>query len=805
MFKNYIRIAIRNLMNNKVHTLTNLFGLVLGMVSVLSIFIYITDQLGYDEHHKEASLIYRINTKLYNEEITHNMATSSPPTAFTMKHDFPEIEEVCRVVSMFIGEVLISDFDNKINLYESKGYLADSTFFDVFTYDFIEGKPAQSLIKPNTVVLSATLAKKIFGDQPAIQKNLTFDNGNGKMIVNVTGVYNDYKIKSHLNPSYILTMNTPGMGKFVRDETNFASQNFIHSYIKVNAQANIPALESKFVGFMKNHGEEDLKGLGFNKKLSLQKITDIHLRSSEFINPIGSISDFSFLSMLGFLGLFIVIIACINFVNLNTARADKRAKEIGIRKTIGATKTNLMKQFLLESVLLSLLAFLISIPLVLVTLPFINILFVSEIEYSAVLNAKVLFPVFLLNILCGLIAGIYPALVLSSIRPSNILRGIFRTSQSNDIFRKALVVFQFVISVGLIIGVIIINKQIKHLQQIDLGFNKKGLIALKLGTEESIQKHNALQPIIQNLDGVNSVSGTTTYPEGPNFGDTSIYPFGKSSKEKIYVNTFGATGNLAATIGTSLIAGRNLQKNDTTRVMVNKKTLEMLNIPLSEALSTKLLNTYENNTVAYEIVGVLDDYHFRSVKNKVGPLMIINTNTPSWILARINHKNIESTLKNISDNWNKIVPNTPFEYVFVDNQIEQQFKQEKQLKKISITFAILAILISSLGLFSLLSYIIERTRKEIGIRRILGASTYSILIKILKYFLRLIVMALLIATPISYYFIKDWLEGFAYRIHIDLWIFFLAGIITISIATITIVIKAYRAANINPAHSIRAE
>jgi len=514
MMRNYFKIAWRSLQKNKLQTGINLLGLTVGTVCCLSILIYVYAQQGYDDHHENAESIFRVRTIIDDPNSPpFNAASCSPPIAFAMKEDFPEVLEATRLVYMGEGtENLIRAADNNVGFYEPRGYLADATVFNIFKFTFIEGNPSTALKEPNTVVISSTLAKKLFGSVPALNKRIISGSGEEQLTLNVTGVFDDEeKEKSHLNPNYLVTMNSPGLAQFVRTNQNFATQNFIYSYVKLNAPENAEKVENKLPVFLNARGAKDFASVGFTKKLLLQNVRDIHLYSKGISRQIGPVSDISYLYMLITLALFIQLVACINFINLSTARANKRAKEIGVRKTIGADKKSLVSQFLGESVLLSLFATLISIPITALLLPFVNRLTQGDVSYASLIDIRVVGILFILGIVTGVVSGIYPALILSSIKPIKVLKGS-TFKPGGTLFRKALVVFQFIIAIGLIATVSIITQQVRFAQNKDMGYDKDNLIAIRLGTEEANTQYDALKTRMSKISGIKSVSGSNSYP-----------------------------------------------------------------------------------------------------------------------------------------------------------------------------------------------------------------------------------------------------------------------------------------------------
>ena len=806
MFKNYFKIAWRSLQKNKLQTSINLLGLTAGTVCCLSILIYVIAQFGYDTDFADAKLIYRINTSIAEHDDGRLSAGVSPPIAFAMKEDFPEVAEACRVVYFGSGnDGLLRNPETDEAFYETRGYLADSTFFKIFNFPFTEGKAAGALTQPNSIVLSQALATKLFGSKSALNKTLILGSGEQEHRLTIKGVFKEDFSKTHLNPNYILTMNSNGLGKSVLEIQNFATENFTMSYLKIKAGSSIEKLEAKFPQFLQKHGAKDFEEVGFHKSLGLQRITDIHLYSKDIQNQIDAVSDINYLYLLLLLAFFIQLIACVNFVNLSTARANKRAKEIGVRKAIGAEKGDLIRQFLGESVLLSISASLISIPLTLVALPFVNTLTQGDINYSSILDWRILALLAVLGIFTGLVAGIYPALILSSIKPIKVLKTSVNLNYGNGYFRKALVVFQFVISISLISGVIIITQQVNYSQKMDMGFDKESLLAVKLGTQDLSARFNSINTNFRKVKGVKEVTGTNYYPSEFIFGDMGLLLPGASLADRTLVHYNGVSSRYLETVGTQLLVGRTLNDKDGNQILVNKATLDAFKIPLDKAIGAILVNNYGSQTQEFEIVGVTENYNFGALKDKIKPLLLYNETEPNYLLVKAETQDYKTLLNNLETSWKTINPNAPFVYNFIDKEVEKLYAQEKRLSKISAVFTALAILISCLGLFGLVSFIAEQKKKEIGIRKVLGASVQNVVRLLTKDFIKLIGVAFLISTPLAYFIMQKWLQDFPYRIAIEWWVFAIAGSFALIITIITVSFQAIKAAIANPVKSLRTE
>jgi putative ABC transport system permease protein len=805
MIKNYFKIAWRNIWRNKSFSFLNILGLTAGTVCCLYILLYVKDQYGYDTHHDDAGSIYRVRTVIEPKEgfQAFNIAATSPPIAMGMKMDFPEVMAATRVLYFTNGgDNLLRMVGSDNPFYESKGYLADSTFFHVFTYKFIEGKPLHSLDAPYTVVLSSAVAKKIFGSNEALNQQINI----GTDTFRVTGVFDETWSKSHLQPHFIMSMNSGGVGEFVRTNNQWAGQNFVYTYVKLNPNADAALLESKLPAFLERHGADNLRELSMKKHLYLQKITDIHLHSTGITSQIDKVSNARFLYLLLTIAFFIQLIACINFINLTTARSMRRAREIGVRKVAGAVKSSLIGQFLGESVLISFIAVLLAIPAVLLLLPLFNTLTGGTIEIDSFKDPIVIAVIVILGIVTGLLAGIYPALYLSRFKPISVLKGTFSFHPSSALLRKGLVIFQFVIAIVLIISVIVISRQLNYMQSIDLGFDQKQKLIIPFQNEESRQNFTAFTNELKKLKDVTGVTGCVYYPSLAVLSDVAVYKSGQNMKSAKLLKVNSINEDFFKVMDIPLLAGRQLKTSDTSRqVIVNEKAVKVLGIDKGTAPGTHLYFDFEGNHMDYEIVGVTKDYNYSSLKEEVQPLMTFYNGQPNYMIVATTSDNYKSLLSDVAAIWKKTIAGAPFEYSFLDEEIQKQYTEEATLRKISNSFTLLAILISCLGLFGLAMFTAQQRIKEIGVRKVLGASVAGIVSMLSKDFLKLVFISILVASPIAWWAMNKWLQDFAYKINISFWVFVLAGTIALMIAMITICFQAIKAAIANPVKSLRTE
>ncbi len=808
MIKTYLKIAWRNLFKNKSYSFINITGLTAGTVCFLFIILYVNDQLGYDTHHENADQLYRIRTfiKGGNGNNDFNSATASPPIAFGLKNDFPEVEQACRIVYIKgATDKLIKSEDVKQGVFAERGYLADSTVFDLFSYRFTQGNSEQALKGPNTIVLSSSLATKLFGDKNAIGQEVTIGAGNDEQTLTVTGVFDETFGKSHLNPNYIISMNTPGLGQFVRDNNQWLGQNFVVSYVRLNSNSDASLLESKFPGFLQTHAGDDLKETGMEKNLYLQKVKDIHLYSKGIEHQIGKTSDFQYLILLLSLAIFIQLIACINFINLSTAQSSKRSREIGMRKVIGSSKNSIVTQFLGESMLITFIAVIVALPVCWLLFPFFNEMTQSNIEVQDLVQPEIVLVIAGLGLGTGLIAGIYPALYTASIKPLQAMKRFGGVAKNFEIFRKALVIFQFTIAIGLIVGVSIVGNQVRFLHNKDLGFDKGERIAISMDTELTRDKFDVISTQLQLLPEVGRMAGSQFYPSENVLYDRGTRLAGQGLEEQTGTKVNFVTESFFETMGIPIIAGRSLSRTDSNQVVVNEMLLNNLQINLSEAIGTRLFNTYEDQTEEYIIVGVHKDYHYSSLKDPIQPLMSFYTSSPSRLICEVKGGTYAEIVDKIENQWNATFPDVPLQYSFVDENIRKLYEEESRLMQLSGVLTFLAILISCLGLFGLATFVATQRTKEIGVRKINGARVWEVITLLNKDFLKWVGIAFVIASPLAWFVMSKWLESFAYKTGLSWWIFALSGVLAMIIALVTVSWQSWKAATRNPVEALRYE
>jgi len=807
MLRSYIKTAFRFLLKNKTYSFINIFGLAAGTLCCLYILLYVQHQYSYDKHHKNAKDIYRITTAMVLTGDKHTMATASPPIAPAIKHDFAEVVEFTRVIpTLGISKFLLA-YKEK-SFYEQDVVYVDSTFFDVFAYHFTNGVASNALTLPYSIVLQKPVSDKLFGHEDPIGKLMSIDGGYGKHDFKVTGVVDESLGKTHIHANMFITMNSGGVGDYVIRNTMWAGNNFASSYIKLRPDASAAALEQKLPAFLQKYGAQQLKAIGMQKQLHLQPVTDIHTTTGYEIESSKTVSP-SFLFILLMIAVLIQVIACINFMNLSTARASKRAKEVGVRKVIGAERKDLIRQFLSESMVLSLTGVIIALPLLLLALPYLNQITNADIHLSFFSDYRLWVLLAALVLVTGLVAGSYPAFYLSAFQAMKVIKGNFTSHVSAAGIRRSLVVFQFVLSIVLITGIIVIYSQLNYIKNKDVGFDKNQKLIFSFYTEETINKMPALKNDLLQLSGVNAVSQSDNYLGQFVGRDHGVYLAGGNMATATDVQNMLTDEFFANANGIKIINGRDFRQTDSGKVLINETLCKRLGLKPEKALGTRLYTQYGSDPLSFvEVAGVMKDFNYNSLRDDVRPFMLEFDNDKSHLnnmIVSANSNNYKDLLGKMEAVWHKNFTALPFEYKFLDAEVQKQYETETTLSQIINSFTLMAILISCLGLFGLAAFSAEQRNKEIGIRKVLGASVPNLAALLSKDFLKLVGIAFLIATPISVWAMGKWLEAFAYKVNLSWWMFALAGLLAMLIALFTVSFQAIKAAVANPVRSLKAE
>ncbi|AEE50075.1 ABC transporter permease [Haliscomenobacter hydrossis] len=817
MIRNYFNIAIRNLAKNRLYAALNIFGLTIGTICCLYILLYVQDERSYDKHHAGAERLYRLTTELDfpDTKDPHRMSTCSPPIIPAMQAEFPEVEMSTRVVDLapFGVERFLFKVGDKV-FYENTGYVVDSTFFETFDYKFLAGNPKKALNAPQSMVISAALAIKLFNTTDALNKTLRVTGQVEEETYKVTGVFNNSLGKSHLMPDFFMPMNSRGMGEYVRSDNTWAGNNFLFGYLKFKPGTDVQAFEAKLPAFIERNGGDQLRQMKMNKKLFLQPVRAIHT-SAEGLDVSKGTSE-RFLNMLLLIAGFIQLVACINFMNLSTARSTRRAKEVGVRKAVGAGRASLMGQFLSESMLMTLIAVGLAVPMIWLLLPLLNLITGASLQLQLTQDWSIWGTIVALVLLTGVVAGSYPAFYLSSFNPLSIFRGMRDTKNSKGAInlRKALVVSQFIISSVLIFGAVVIQRQLNYMLKQDMGFEKNQKIVFPIRANESRNQLESFRNKLALLPEVASVTGMSAYPGQFVPNDISMYKEGESMNSATIIRFAFTDENFINTLKVKLLAGRNFTSRDTSseefsaKVIVNETTLKTMNIPLDQAPGMVLRSDRGNGElIQYTIVGVMQDINFERMSEKVSPYMIRvspHEDLPQ-VITDVSTQDYPSFVQKSQQIWSELFPAVPFEYTFLDQEVAKLYQSEQTFSRIIGAFTLIAIFISCLGLFGLSVFAAEQRMKEIGIRKVLGASVGNLTGLLARDFVVLVIISILIASPIAWYLMNQWLKDFAYRIDIQWWMFVLAGGIAVVVAFLTVSFQSVRSALANPVKSLRSE
>jgi len=793
MLKNYLKIAFRNLWRHKIFSFINIMGLAVGMSACFLIFLYVRFELSYDNFHSKADRIYRVvcDIKTPTEVLHFSVPAWAMPK--NIKEEFPEVESFARVTG---DNMLIRRGDVKFQ--EENMLWADSTLFSVFDFKLLKGNPKTALQQPLSVVFTETAAKKYFGKSDPVGQTVLI-NPDGQPAT-VTGVMKDIPENSQIRGDVFVSMSTLTQKfapKIEEQWGNFGATTFL--LLKPGTRPEV--LQSKFPAFLEKRDGKGMRDSKMSYTLLMEPLRSVYLYSTRDGSKTGNMSNIYIFSIVA---IFILLIACFNFVNLTTARSAERAKEVGIRKVVGAEKIQLARQFIGESVIICLISFLITIGVCLLLLPLFNKLSGKTISHGIFEHPQYVLILFLSSIGIGLLAGIYPALVLSSFKPVVVLKGRFVTGTKGILLRKGLVVAQFTISIALIIATIIVYMQTGYMRSQELGFNKDQVMVVDTYGDDAKE---VLRQSVTTLPNVKSVCMSSSVPGS---GDPTAYSEIENIKGDLQIanlELFFVDFDYIGQFKIKMLAGRSFSRDfgtDTTQAMIlNEAAVKMFGYHSPEQAVGKRFKQWGREG---KIIGVMKNFHFRSLQEEIKPLsMRIEPRGCNLLAIKVASGNLPATIAAVEKKWQAAIPNRPFSYFFLDEFFDKQYRAEERFGKLFMNFAVLAIFISCLGLLGLASYSTIQRTKEIGIRKVIGASVANIVNLLSKEFILLVGIAFLIASPLTWYFMHRWLRDFAYRIPISWWMFALAGILAMLIALFTISFQAIRAAVANPVKSLRAE
>jgi putative ABC transport system permease protein len=810
MIRNYLKVAIRNLWKNKTFSFINIAGLAIGLCCFLLIALYVLDELSFDKYNANADRIYRINSDIRFGGADLHMPVTSDMMGQLLKKDYPQVEQYTRLYT-FNGDKLIKKGNDYIN--EQHVGHADSTFFDVFTLPAIEGDTRTALNEPNTVVITESMAKKYFSSTQALGKNLEVKDQKNPLY-KVTAVIKDIPENSHFHFDFLFSMKNVDY-----NWGQLTSHNF-YTYIRLKKGTDPKAFEKNFdqyidkyvlpeaKQFMNINSMEEFRKAGNSLVYTLMPLTQIHLHSDRSfeLSPSGNIQ---YVYIFSAVALFILIIACINFMNLTTARSANRAREVGIRKVLGTEKGQLVKQFLFESTTMVILALLIAIPAVWLVLPLFNDMAAKKMTTGSLFTPYILPLLIALPFVVGLIAGSYPAFFLSAFRPIEVLKGKLKLGSKSGILRSVLVVFQFWASIILIIGTVVVYRQLHYIQTRNLGFNKDQVLIVNgvgaLNNNMVPFKNDVLQ-----LPGVSSgtLSGYLPVSNSYRSDNTWSTEAVMTTKTGFDMQNWLIDYDYLKTMGMQIIKGRNFSRefgSDSTAMIINETTAKI--IGYKDPIGKQLFRSgdEQGHVRAFTIIGVVRNFNFETLHHEVGPLAFMLSTGSGLASFKVNAANINQLVAQIQSKWRSLAPGLPFSYRFLDESFNEMYRAEQRVGKIALVFSVLAIFIACLGLFGLATFIAEQRTKEIGIRKVLGASVQGIVQMLSKDFMKLVAISFVIAAPMAWYFMHKWLQDFAFRINISWWIFAAAGLAALLIALVTVSFQAIRAAVSNPVKSLRTE
>jgi putative ABC transport system permease protein len=799
MFRNILVSAFRNLGRHKGFSAINIAGLAIGLTACLLIGLFVRDEQQYDKFVPGSENIYRVYQKT-NGDVNNVIATAPPTFAVALKQNFPEVEEAVRV--MAINSTQLFEANNK-NLYEENGFIVDSNFFDMFPLHFRYGSAAKVFTDPKSIVISAAMAEKYFGKENPVGKNLTLS----KTVRVIQGVLENNE-KFHLPLNFLVSVNSVG---FPADMMQSWQWYPFNTYVKLKRGTEAAQLQAKFQNFSKPF----LKGDGGISVPYFQQLSQVHLYSSDFKYDISTRGNITYVKALSIIAIFILLIACFNFVNLSTSRSLKRAKEVGVRKTVGAGRKELVTQFVGETIMFAAISMVVAIAATWVLLPSLNSFTEKSMVFDLVRNPQVGVTLVALTLVVGILAGFYPALVLSAFLPVRVLKGSTVSDTptgGTPWLRHGLVVIQFSLSVLLIISAIVVINQVRYMHNKDLGFAKEQVLFFPMKGENLQKNYASFKNELMRYPGIASVSIGYGFP-GDGFGDGFMTVKEKPELKPTKATLLMVDEDYIKTLGLNLVAGRNFSKDiagDVSAYIINETAVREFGFSSATEAIGKTMSwpTWRNpdSLKTGPVIGVVKDFHYKSLHEIIEPAVLqIYPPAYSKVAVKITGANIETTIGQIKSLWSRYNPDYPIEYNFLDESFGKMYKGEDKLKTLLTLFTAITIFVSCLGLLGLAANAAERRKKELGVRKVLGATVNGLVILLSKDFVKLVLISLLLASPVAWYFMNEWLDNFPYRITISWWMFAVAGALAVVLALVTVGFQAVKAAISNPVDNLRTE
>ena len=794
MLRNFIKTSFRNITRDKGYSLINVLGLTIGITSSILLLLYVLNELSYDKYHSNSEDIYRVITNITEVDNEFTWVVAQVPFGPTVRDKYPEVEEYVRFMSL--GRTLFKKGEMKY--YEEEIYAADSAVFDIFSYDFIAGNPMTALHDPNSIVLTKDLAIKYFGRTNVLGESMETENE----IYKITGVIENVPKNSHFTFDGLISVNSLNEQRQTGSWGNFG----VYTYLYTPNLKDASNFEAKLAGIYDEYCAPIFKQYRVNFVYRLQKITDIHLhsRSEGDANTNG---DIKYVYIFSAVGIFMLIIASINYMNLATARSSRRSREVGIRKVLGSHRIQLISQFISESLLLSIFAFILSLLLVIAILPFFNDLLEKEITLSVLNNPILLSGLFGIIVFVGILGGSYPAFYLSSFNPVIVLKSKISLKGGNAFLRKGLVILQFSISIIMIVCTWLVYDQLQFMSQKDLGFDKEHILRIGMPSDAVRQKYSVLRAKLLEAPEVINVSTATTSPGygvGKNLIDVEDQ---HGEMVERGVDLYGVDYDYISTLGMTIIEGRDFSRDiisdSSMAVIVTEAMIKRMG--WESALGRKFSFNIEEESEPLRVIGIVKDYHHAALYDIIEPLLFYLSVNNRILHVKIDARDIKASMAKVKSIWAEVHPDQPFDYNFLDQEFEEQYRNDEKRGQIFTIFAILTMVIACLGLLGLASYTAEQRTKEISIRKVVGANVQSLVYLVSKEFIILVVVSIAIGLPIAYYFIDRWLQNFAYAMDIDWLTFVFASLIVLIITFTTVSFHTIKAALANPVNALKEE
>ncbi|NNF04281.1 MAG: FtsX-like permease family protein [Rhodothermales bacterium] len=787
MLKNSLLVALRNFRKQPVVTGINVAGLAVGIASCLLIALYVYDEWSYDRHLTDADRVARVTTRFGDRPVDVTPSIVAP----LFMREFPDVVEATRLLDVTrFGAVVVERGDTRFQ--ETRFMYGDSTTFDVLKYEFVAGRKQGALSRANTIVLSESTARRYFGDEDPIGEILTLvDNGSD---FEVTGVVEDPPPTTHLPFDFMASLESRKPWSELDDENLRGAQFF--TYILLDEHSSTAEVEEKGNQLIHERFRDLLAQANFSIYMPVQPITDIHLRYE---------GNITYVWIFGAIALLILLIACVNFMNLATARSAERAKEVGLRKTVGAARASLVRQFLSESLFVAFISTVAALLLARAALPAFESLSGKSVEPGILTSPGVLTAMLLVALTVGLLAGSYPASVLSGFRPTQVLKGRFTASRHGRVLRMSLVVMQFVIVVFLLAATFVVNRQLQYIQNKNLGFDRSQIVVLNTGDRSIQNSFPTMKDEIESVPGVVRTAGIDGLP-GNMLGGYSIDGEGRGPEESVSTTGIFADPDVMETLDLQLVAGSDLTDNPSYALdqgyqfLINESASASLGWTPGEAVG-KGLNLHGREG---RVVGVMQDFHFRSLRDEITPLTFwLRPHAYDYLMVKIDGSDVARTIAGIEQKWSSVAPHRPFEYEFLDQKYDALYRSEIRVGRLAGVFTLLAVFVACLGLFGMASFVTQQRTREIGVRKVLGASVAQIVLLLSKSFIAFVAVSFIIAAPLAWIASNRWLESFAYRVDTAWWIFVAAGLLSLIVAVATVSFHSIRAARANPVESLR--